>query len=158
MELSKKLSKNMKTLRGSKSQAAFSKEIGIAKATVNSIETQRASIRLDTLEVICLHLGIPPQSLLSDEMDCMESGMLEYLLGRTEWYLKLSPEDQQAYIQWLRHTADLFERLIGQNKERKERSLWTTTPFCSSLGLHQIIRATTRCSPPLRSSRPTRRR
>ncbi len=46
--------------------------------------------------------------------------MLEYLLGRTEWYLKLSPEDQQAYIQWLRHTADLFERLIGQNKERKE--------------------------------------
>lgn len=81
MELSKKLSKNMKTLRGSKSQAAFSKEIGIAKATVNSIETQRASIRLDTLEVICLHLGIPPQSLLSDEMDCMESGMLEYLLG-----------------------------------------------------------------------------
>ena len=53
-------------------------------------------------------------------MDCMESGMLEYLLGRTEWYLKLSPEDQQAYIQWLRHTADLFERLIGQNKERKE--------------------------------------
>ena len=55
MELSKKLSKNMKTLRGSKSQAAFSKEIGIAKATVNSIETQRASIRLDTLEVICLH-------------------------------------------------------------------------------------------------------
>ena len=75
MELSKKLSKNMKTLRGSKSQAAFSKEIGIAKATVNSIETQRASIRLDTLEVICLHLGIPPQSLLSDEMDCMESGM-----------------------------------------------------------------------------------
>lgn len=120
MELSKKLSKNMKTLRGSKSQAAFSKEIGIAKATVNSIETQRASIHLDTLEVICLHLGIPPQSLLSDEMDCMESGMLEYLLGRTEWYLKLSPEDQQAYIQWLRHTADLFERLIGQNKERKE--------------------------------------
>lgn len=110
----------MKTLRGSKSQAAFSKEIGIAKATVNSIETQRASIRLDTLEVICLHLGIPPQILLSDEMDCMESGMLEYLLGRTKWFLKLSPEDQQAYIQWLRHTADLFERLIGQNKERKE--------------------------------------
>lgn len=52
MELSKKLSKNMKTLRGSKSQAAFSKEIGIAKATVNSIETQRASIRLDTLQSI----------------------------------------------------------------------------------------------------------
>ena len=120
MELSKKLSKNMKTLSGSKSQAAFSKEIGIAKATVNSIETQRASIRLDTLEVICLHIGIPPQITLSDERDGLESGMLEYLLGRTEWYLKLSPEDQQAYIQWLRHTADLFERLIGQNKERKE--------------------------------------
>lgn len=120
MELSKKLSKNMKTLRGSKSQAAFSKEIGIAKATVNSIETQRASIRLDTLEIICLRLGIPPQILLSDEMDCVESGMLEYLLGRTEWFLKLSPEDQQAYIQWLRHTADLFERLTGQNEERKE--------------------------------------
>lgn len=120
MELSKKLSKNMKTLRGSKSQAAFSKEIGIAKATVNSIETQRASIRLDTLEVICLHLGIPPQSLLSDEMDCMESGMLEYLLGRTEWYLKLSPEDQQAYIQWLRHTATCLN--VSLDKIRNGRN------------------------------------
>ncbi len=119
MDLSKNLSKNIWALRGPKSQAEFSEELGIAKATIHAIEAQRTSIRLDTLEVICLHLGIPPHILLSDEMDCMESGMLEYLLGRTEWFLKLSPEDQQAYIQWLRHTADLFERLTGENKERK---------------------------------------
>ena len=113
------LSKNMRALRGPKSQTEFSEELGIAKTTIHAIEAQRTSIHLDTLEVIGLHLGIPPHILLSDEMDCMESGMLEYLLGRTELFLKLSPEGQQAYIQWLRHTADLLVRLAEQNREQE---------------------------------------
>lgn len=119
MDLSKNLLKNMRALRGPKSQTEFSEELGIAKATIHTIETQRSSFRLDTLEVVCDNLGIPPQILLSDEMDYMESGMLEYLLGRTDWFLKLSPEDQQAYIQWLRHTADLLVRLAEQNREQE---------------------------------------
>ena len=52
MDLSKNLSKNIRALRGSKSQAEFSEELGIAKATIHAIEAQRSSVRLDTLEVI----------------------------------------------------------------------------------------------------------
>lgn len=69
------LSKNMRTLRSPKSQAEFSEELGIAKATIHAIEARRSSVRLDTPEVICDNLGIPPQEILSDGTDTTELGM-----------------------------------------------------------------------------------
>ena len=120
MELSKNLSKNLRMLRGSKSQEDFSKEIGVAKATIQAIEAQRTAIRLDTLELICNSLSISPQEVLSDAAQPLGLDILSRCLERTDWFLMLGPDEQQEYIQWLRHTADLFSRLAGHNGRQGE--------------------------------------
>lgn len=118
MELSKNLSKNMRLLRGSRSQAEFSKEIGVAKATVQAIEAQSSAIRLDTLELICNSLGVSPQAVLSDAMDSIELNILVQVLNQTKWFLLLDPEEQQLYIQWLHQTAQLFTQLSSLDREK----------------------------------------
>ena len=120
MELSKNLSKNLRALRGNKSQAEFSEELGLAKATIQAIESQRSAIRLDTLELICNSLSISPQEVLSDTAQPLELDLLSRCLERTDWFLMLGPDEQQEYIQWLRHTADLFSRLAGHNERQGE--------------------------------------
>jgi len=120
VELSKNLSKNLRALRGNKSQAEFSEELGLAKATIQAIESQRSAIRLDTLELICNSLSISPQEVLSDTAQPLELDLLSRCLERTDWFLMLGPDEQQEYIQWLRHTADLFSRLAGHNGRQGE--------------------------------------
>ena len=109
MELSKNLSKNLRALRGNKSQAEFSEELGLATAT-----------RRDTLELIFNSLSISPQDLLSDTAQPLELDLLSRCLERIDWFLMLGPDEQQEYIQWLRHTADLFSRLAGHNGRQGE--------------------------------------
>ena len=120
MELSKNLSKNLRALRGNKSQAEFSEELGLAKATIQAIESQRSAIRLDTLELICNSLSISPQEVLSDAAQPLGLDILSRCLERTDWFLMLGPEEQQEYIQWLRHTADLFSRLASHDGRQEE--------------------------------------
>ena len=98
----------------------ISEELGLAKATSQAIESQRSAIRLDTLELICNSLSISPQEVLSDTAQPLELDLLSRCLERTDWFLMLGPDEQQEYIQWLRHTADLFSRLAGHNGRQGE--------------------------------------
>lgn len=66
VELSKNLSKNLRALRGNKTQTKFSEELGLAKATIQAVESRRSAIRLDTPELIRNGLSISPQEVLSD--------------------------------------------------------------------------------------------
>ena len=83
VELSKNLLKNLRALRGSKSQTEFSEELGLAKAAIQAIEAQRTAIRLDTLELICNSLSISPQEVLSDAAQPLELDLLSRCLERT---------------------------------------------------------------------------
>lgn len=111
MELTQNLSKNMIAIRGRKTQAEFSKELGITKSTVQAIESQKSAVRLDTLEIICEHLELPAGALLSDELNHIEMGVLRHVLRRSEWFVKQSEKIQREYVDWLRRTAELFSAI-----------------------------------------------
>ena len=83
-------------LRGSKSQEDFSKEIGVAKATIQALEAQRTAIRLDTLELICNSLSISPQEVLSDAAQPLELDILSRYLERTDWFLMLGQKSSRS--------------------------------------------------------------
>lgn len=94
MELKKNLSYNLKTLRKlrSKSLVEFSDEIGIAKSTLQNMESGK-NTTLDTVDFISEHLNISPIVLLSGEEpdDCKK---LEQILATADWYRTSSREKQ----------------------------------------------------------------
>ena len=55
-KLSKKLSKNLKKLRGEQTQVAFAKKLGISKSSLNRLEIGEQNVSLKTLEVLCSRL------------------------------------------------------------------------------------------------------
>ncbi len=108
------LSKNIRIIRGIRSQAEFAKEIGITKSTVQAMEKGKSVPRLDTLDVICEHLGMPIAALLSEDGTVEHLNMQAALLRNLDWYIRLPKGGQTALVAWLRQTADLYEALPGQ--------------------------------------------
>lgn len=58
------LAKNIRKLRGSATQIAFAKKIGVDQGTLNRIEQGQQNITLDTLQKICLRLKCRAADLL----------------------------------------------------------------------------------------------
>lgn len=105
-----RLSLYLRTLRGGRSQQDFARALGIAKSTVQALEQGRSAIRLDTLELLCGRLGLPVSLLLTqDAFPCQ--GTLLLLLSRRPWFSGMSAWEQQAVVQWLRQTTELWGRL-----------------------------------------------
>ncbi len=52
MSLSNKLAKNLKVRRGTLTQEAFSRKLGISRATLNRLESASQNTTLNTLEQI----------------------------------------------------------------------------------------------------------
>ena len=111
MDLRGNLSRNLRLIRGSCTQAEFSQILGITRATLQSIEQGQAAIRLDTLETICRRLDIPAAVLLSDEWEGARPDVLLSALQTLDWIASLSQREQQELRQWLRQTLELWDQL-----------------------------------------------
>ena len=111
MDFTHYLSKNLRALRGSKSQVEFASEIGITKSTLQSIEKENTAVRLDTLSLICSGLNIPIGALLTDELEPVETSVLEQALHGLNWFSSLPPEERHEVLLWLRQTLTLFSKL-----------------------------------------------
>ena len=116
MEYARNLSKNLRAIRGFKTQVEFSGEIGITKSTLQSLEKGNTSARLDTLELISSRLGIPVSVLLTDELTPGEHGVLLHILRGMEWYTALPPEEQTSLLQWLQETLAVLSRLSDNSE------------------------------------------
>lgn len=57
------LAKNLKKIKGSETQAAFARRIGIGQASLNRILNREQGISLDMLELICLRLKVDIRDL-----------------------------------------------------------------------------------------------
>lgn len=55
-DLSTKLAKNLRAMRGDKSLKEFGRKTGISYATLSRIESQQQNVSLDTLEQLCLSM------------------------------------------------------------------------------------------------------
>jgi len=115
VEYARNLSKNLRAIRGFKTQVEFSEEIGITKSTLQSLEKGITSARLDTLELISSRLDIPVSVLLTDELTPVEHSVLLHILRGMEWYTALPPEEQTGLLQWLQETLDVFSKLSDNN-------------------------------------------
>jgi len=111
VEYARNLSKNLRAIRGFKTQVAFSGELGITKSTLQSLEKGTTSARLDTLELISSRLGIPVSVLLTDELTPVEHSVLLHILRGMEWYTALSPNEQNSLLEWLQETLSVFSNL-----------------------------------------------
>ena len=111
MDFSNYLSKNLRALRGSKSQVEFAGEIGITKSTLQSIEKANTAVRLDTLSLICKGLNVPISALLTDELEPIETSVLEQALHGLSWFSALSFEERSEVLLWLKQTLALFSKL-----------------------------------------------
>lgn len=117
MDLKRNLAKNFKMLRGKKSYADFAEELGVTKSTIQAIEKEETSVRLDTLQIICTQLNVPVEWLLSDhQMESADLGVLTYALRRLDWFMELPQEAQDVCIAWLAQTAELLGRLVRQSE------------------------------------------
>jgi transcriptional regulator with XRE-family HTH domain len=65
MKIRKRLAKRLGELKGNKSQAEFSKRVGIGQASLNRLLNCRQNISIDMLDRICSNLKIDVCSLLS---------------------------------------------------------------------------------------------
>ena len=111
MEYARNLSKNLRAIRGFKSQVEFSGEIGITKSTLQSLEKGTTYARLDTLELISNRLGVPVSVLLADELTPVEHSVLLRVLRGMEWYTALPLSEQNSLLQWLQETLSVFSNL-----------------------------------------------
>lgn len=111
MDFTHYLSKNLRALRGSKSQVEFANEIGITKSTLQSIEKENTAVRLDTLSLICSGLNIPISALLTDELEPVETSVLKQALHGLNWFSSLPAEARDEVLLWLRHTLTVFSDL-----------------------------------------------
>jgi len=67
MKLRKRLAKRLKELKGTATQAEFSRRIGIGQASLNRILQAEQSVSLDLLQTICNSLGIDVVDLLQED-------------------------------------------------------------------------------------------
>lgn len=111
MNSAQNLSKNLKAIRGSRSQMEFAKEIGITKSTVQALEKGTSVPRLDTLDIICTQLGISIATLLSEDSAVKHVGSLVMLVRHLDCYSRLPGQTQAELRAWLRLTADLMEKI-----------------------------------------------
>ena len=111
MDFAHNLSKNLRALRGSKSQVEFAGEIGITKSTLQAIEKENTAVRLDTLALICNGLNVPISALLTDELEPVETSVLEQALHGLSWFVSLSKSERDKVLQWLQQTLILFSNL-----------------------------------------------
>ena len=93
------------------SAVEFASEIGITKSTLQSIEKENTAVRLDTLSLICSGLNIPISALLTDELEPVETSVLEQALHGLNWFSSLPTEERDEVLLWLRQTLTLFSRL-----------------------------------------------
>lgn len=99
VEAAQILSKNIiafRTVR-SQSQVDFSKEVGIAKSTLQGIEKGH-SPNLDTIELIAKGLGVPVTVLLSDSLPSNELAIVAHLIQACAQYHRWSREDRQSML------------------------------------------------------------
>ena len=101
MEYGKNIAAALRTIRGLRSQAGFAEQIGISKSTVQAIERGSENVRLDTLELICKKLGIPPTVLLDNRIDQIDPGVLACVLQKITRFDTLSPTSQCIVLQHL---------------------------------------------------------
>ncbi len=101
MEYGKNIAAALRTIRGLRSQAEFAEQIGISKSTVQAIERGSENVRLDTLELICKKLGIPPTVLLDNRIDQIDPGVLACVLQKITRFDTLSPTSQCIVLQHL---------------------------------------------------------
>lgn len=57
-KLSKKLSKNLKKMRGELTQVQFARKLGISKSSLNRLEIGEQNVSLKTIEKLCNRLKI----------------------------------------------------------------------------------------------------
>ncbi|MGS2722133.1 helix-turn-helix domain-containing protein [Porticoccus sp. GXU_MW_L64] len=66
MELSQRLARNLKSLRGDTKQGAFARKAGISRPTLNRLESGSQNISLKTLETICKSLKCDMSDLFEE--------------------------------------------------------------------------------------------
>ena len=64
MDLSKRLARNIRTLRGDKTQEAFARKLGISQATLARMESGAQNTTIKTLGQICKALKCKVSDLL----------------------------------------------------------------------------------------------
>lgn len=112
MEYGKNIAAAMRTIRGLRSQADFAEQIGISKSTVQAIERGNDNVRLDTLELICKKLGVPPTALLDNRIREVDPGMLACMLQKVTRFDALPPADQCIVLGELEELLILATRII----------------------------------------------
>lgn len=112
MEYGKNIAAALRTIRGLRSQAEFAEQIGISKSTVQAIERGSENVRLDTLELICKKLGIPPTALLDNRIDQIDPGVLACVLQKVTCFDALSPDEQRIILQELEELLILATHII----------------------------------------------
>lgn len=114
MEFTRNLSKNLRALRGGKSLVEFSNEIGITKSTLQAIEKEVTTARLDTLELICTKTDVPVSALLGGELSSAQTSILFQMFRGLDWFTELSEAEQQEFLHWAQDTLTLFSKLSNQ--------------------------------------------
>ena len=112
-ELKENLRQNVKAIRKyqKKSLEEFSEEIGIARSTLQDVESGHSNPRLDTLEVIAMNLDIPLQQLLAPAA-AMKRQRIEYgLLEQLDLFLQFTTEQRKEFAGLFFKMIDMLESL-----------------------------------------------
>lgn len=114
MDLKRNLSENIKLIRGIKSQGEFAKQIGVGKSTIQAVEKQSSSVRLDTLEMMAQKLKISAGDLLSDPA----TGWTKQILQQLDWFMRLSGARRKQIMEWLEETVTLLNELSRELEDQ----------------------------------------
>lgn len=111
MGLKQNLSENLKALRASRglSLADFAEVIGIAKSTLQDIESGKSST-LDTVDHIARNLKIPASTLLSDAASPEQLSITIQIVQRLDWFSSLSPDERKEIIRLIERMAEIMAR------------------------------------------------
>ena len=113
--LKENLSYNMKALRRrhKKTLDGWADELGIARSTLQEVESGRSNTRLDTLEVIAKGLNISAQQLIAPPGNMQRQNTEYGLLEQLNILLKFDEDQRQEFAECFRRIVDLLQSLDG---------------------------------------------
>lgn len=101
--------KNLEAIRkiNGQSLAEFAEEAGIPKSTLQSVRIS-GHTTLDTAIRIAEGLRLPLDSLIGDDHLAEKLDIVQYLLQGLDWFMALSPDDQEKVILHIRKIVEVI--------------------------------------------------